>query len=44
MDYKKIHDEIIANAIARAFVDGYFERHHVIPKSMGGIDNKSNHQ
>lgn len=42
MDYKKIHDEIIANAIARDFVDGYFERHHVIPKSMGGTDNKSN--
>lgn len=42
MDYKKIHDSIIENSVARGFVDGYFERHHVIPKSMGGKDDKSN--
>lgn len=42
MDYKKIHDQIILMAKNRGAISGYFERHHVKPKSMGGNDAKSN--
>lgn len=42
MDYKKVHDSIIARALARESVDGYTEKHHIIPKSLGGGNDKSN--
>lgn len=42
MDYKKIHDQIILRAKNRQSISGYFERHHVTPKSMGGNDAMSN--
>lgn len=40
MNYKKIHDRIIKRAKNR-IIDGYIEKHHIIPKCMGG-DNKKN--
>lgn len=42
MDYRKAHDAIIARALSRNSVDGYTEKHHIIPRSMGGSNNKSN--
>lgn len=43
INYKRIHDEIINNAINRGVVIGqYKEDHHIVPKSMGGSDCKSN--
>ena len=42
MDYKNIHDQIILKARSRSIIHGYFERHHVVPKSMGGTNNNSN--
>lgn len=43
MNYKKLHDSIISNAIARSKVKNqYKEDHHIIPKSMGGDDKKEN--
>jgi hypothetical protein len=42
MEYKKIHDRIIANALARSKLEGYSEKHHILPKCMGGSDLKSN--
>ena len=42
MDYKKLHDLIICNALSRDVTSGYFERHHIVPKSMGGGDNPEN--
>ena len=46
MDYKKIYDQFIADRRlkeAALLASGeYFERHHVIPKSMGGNDSKGN--
>lgn len=42
MNYKKIHDEIISKAKARLIISGYFERHHIVPRSMGGNDEESN--
>lgn len=38
--YKKWYDQIIANGLAIK-LPGY-ERHHVLPKSLGGSDNQSN--
>lgn len=43
MNYQKIHDSIIENAKNRKLPkEVYTERHHVLPKSMGGDDEKSN--
>lgn len=42
MNYNKIYDDLIARAQSRVTVDGYKERHHIIPKSMGGSDDESN--
>lgn len=42
MDYKKIHDAIIANALARTDTEGYVEIHHILPRSFGGSDEKDN--
>ena len=39
--YKKWHDNIITNAQSRV-LKGYKERHHILPKSLGGSNNKSN--
>jgi len=41
MDYTKIHDQIIERAKNRK-VEGYTENHHIIPKCMGGTDDKEN--
>jgi hypothetical protein len=41
MDYKKIHDLIIERAANRN-LEGYFEKHHIIPKCIGGTDDKTN--
>jgi hypothetical protein len=38
--YKKWYDQIIANGLA-VKLPGY-ERHHILPKSLGGSDNESN--
>lgn len=50
MNYKKVHDQIIERAISenrkkRKIVDVnfvYYESHHIIPKCIGGSDDKSN--
>jgi hypothetical protein len=42
MNYKKIYESIILRARTRGDVDGYRERHHIIPKSMGGSDCNEN--
>jgi len=41
MNYKKIYDSIINKRIIVQY-DGYNERHHIIPKSLGGTDDKKN--
>lgn len=42
MNYKKIHDYIIERARNRKPLTGYTEKHHIIPKCMGGSDDKEN--
>lgn len=42
MNSQRIHDQIIARAQGRSRPAVYCERHHVIPKSMGGSDSADN--
>jgi hypothetical protein len=42
MNYKKIYDSIINRAINRKTLDKPYDKHHILPASMGGSNNKSN--
>jgi hypothetical protein len=42
VNYQKIYDDLIAKCQARQTVAGYKERHHIIPKSLGGSNDSSN--
>ena len=39
MNYQKIYNNLINRAITRT---GYVEKHHIIPRCLGGSDNKEN--
>ena len=41
MNYKKIYDELIERGKTRV-LDCYKEKHHIVPRCMGGTDNMSN--
>ena len=41
MNWKRIHDQIIKRAQNRT-LEGYSELHHILPKCLGGNDNKNN--
>lgn len=41
MNYKRIHDSIIEKAKNR-IIKGYKERHHIIPRCLGGTDEQEN--
>lgn len=47
MNYQRIYDAIIENAKPRGLdkrkLEGYFEKHHVIPKCLGGLNEDSNY-
>lgn len=42
MNYKKLYNQIISNAQSRAKPDVYTERHHILPRALGGNDHISN--
>ncbi len=42
MNYKKIYDDFISDRLQKQNIDGYFETHHIIPKSYGGLNKKEN--
>lgn len=42
MDYMKIYNSLIRNAKIRDGVVGYSEKHHILPKSLGGDNSESN--
>jgi hypothetical protein len=42
MNYAVIYASLIAKAGNRVQPDGYVERHHVMPKALGGSDDKLN--
>jgi hypothetical protein len=39
--YKRIYDQLCERALGRVLVE-YTEKHHVIPKSLGGLNTKDN--
>lgn len=41
MNYAKVYDSLISRAKTRP-LEGYTERHHIIPKCLGGTNNKNN--
>ena len=41
MDYQNIYNNIINTRKQKTF-NGYTEKHHIIPKSLGGRDSKDN--
>lgn len=43
MNYKKIHNKLIETAKNRILpADTYIERHHIVPRCMGGQDTEDN--
>ena len=43
MNHKKVHDQIIDRAKSRLLdYSIYYEKHHIIPRCMGGLDSKDN--
>jgi len=42
MNYALAYERLIARARVRGALEGYFEMHHVLPRSLGGTDDKSN--
>lgn len=42
MNYFSIYWRIITNAEKREYPNGYYETHHIIPRSEGGSNKKSN--
>ena len=40
--YSRLYHRIIASAQNRDVPEGYYERHHITPRSLGGTDSKSN--
>jgi len=41
MDHQKIYNQIIERAQSRQ-LEGYKEKHHIMPKCIGGLDIKEN--
>lgn len=46
MNYSQIYNDLVAKCVVRGLdkkvLDGYFEKHHIIPKCLGGSDKNSN--
>ena len=42
MDYQRIYDSLILRSKSRKKPDCYCERHHILPRSMGGKDESEN--
>ena len=42
MNYERIYESIVARGKERVTVEGYSERHHIIPRCLGGSDDEEN--
>lgn len=46
MNYQRIYNEIIERSkfrgLDKKILEGYYERHHIVPKCLGGTNDKSN--
>lgn len=41
-EYKAAYDRLVARAVGRKHEKGVHERHHIVPRSLGGSNEKSN--
>ena len=42
MNYKRIYNNLIQNRVDNPLIEGYLEKHHILPKSLGGTNDKDN--
>ena len=42
MNYFLAYQRLIAKAQSRGCIDGYVEKHHILPRALGGTDDSSN--
>ena len=42
MDYKKIYESLIDKRRKSPIIEGYFEKHHIVPRCLGGSNAKDN--
>jgi len=42
MDYERIYNDLIAHRQKNVLSTGYVERHHILPRSLGGSNDKEN--
>ena len=42
MNYQKIYNDLINSARRKILTEDYIERHHIIPRCMGGDNNIEN--
>jgi len=42
MDYKAVYEKLMQKARSRGDVAGYSEKHHVVPRCLGGSNSKDN--
>lgn len=42
MNYKRIYDEFISDRSSKQDIKGYFETHHILPRSLDGTDEQNN--
>jgi hypothetical protein len=42
MNYQKIYNDLIEKRKEFPYIDGYSEKHHILPRSLGGSDDKDN--
>ncbi len=42
MNYRRIYNDLIMRGWRRAILEGYCEKHHIIPRCQGGNDDKAN--
>lgn len=42
MNYQRIYNDIVESAKNRSNAEGYYEKHHIVPKCMGGTNQKDN--
>lgn len=42
MDYRKIYAALVQKCASNLELRGYFERHHIVPRALGGGDDVSN--
>lgn len=47
MNHKKVYDQLVAKCVIRGLdkkvLEGYFEKHHIIPKCLGGKNTNDNY-